>query len=378
MVELVKHSGYLNLDSSEHPSLKPLAKFHGRIVKTFSELPENGKVLEIAKRVLLVALSPFAYPALAFVGIVGYPFTATDSKQVSSLKEETFEQCEEASEADKNPSLESKSIKKSEEKSQDVPREDLNKVEDEEIPSNDSNTVESGTIDNSSEEKNLSIEDFRRLTQELYSHLLLLNGKNNLDLPLLTSKQLCVFFITGEVQGVINETRRTLDVFVDLGKKIEKDLTFVSKIVSKDNPEVLENIDFPTIDDKSDLWSENVRKIIQSQNLLSNFLTKSEFFNQARVEFGSKGEWFAEISNALKEFYDYYDSEYDHLCKSYEVLSNRLDQLNSSHSEKIKVKLLDHKTTFMSHLFDLDQKVRAFDLVRDTFEEILKFDPKSI
>lgn len=73
---------FKTVEYTKHPSMTPLAKFQGHIVKTFSSLPSEGKFLEIVKRITIVAVSPFAYLALAFIGILGYPYTVRGTKQV--------------------------------------------------------------------------------------------------------------------------------------------------------------------------------------------------------------------------------------------------------------------------------------------------------
>lgn len=50
---------------------KPLAQFHSKFVSVQDELPQNGKVLEITKRIFIVVVSPFAYLALGFLSLVG-------------------------------------------------------------------------------------------------------------------------------------------------------------------------------------------------------------------------------------------------------------------------------------------------------------------
>ncbi|NGX59206.1 MAG: hypothetical protein KR126chlam3_00353 [Chlamydiae bacterium] len=62
---------------SLHPSVEPLKNFHSAIQNTFSPLPQDGKILEVISRISLLIISPFAYIALAFLAVVGYPYTKT-------------------------------------------------------------------------------------------------------------------------------------------------------------------------------------------------------------------------------------------------------------------------------------------------------------
>jgi hypothetical protein len=66
----------------KHPSTAPLSTFHGRMVKVFSPLTAKGQLSEIAKRVALVAVSPFAYFLLGVVALLGYPYTIRTTKQI--------------------------------------------------------------------------------------------------------------------------------------------------------------------------------------------------------------------------------------------------------------------------------------------------------
>lgn len=68
---------------TKHPSMTPLVKFHGHVVKTFSALPPTGKCFEVLKRIALVVVSPLAYLALALIGLLGYPYTVKGKKIAS-------------------------------------------------------------------------------------------------------------------------------------------------------------------------------------------------------------------------------------------------------------------------------------------------------
>lgn len=56
---------------TEHALITPLIRFHGRIVRTFDELPQNGKIIEVIKRVIIVIASPFAYLVLGITAFIG-------------------------------------------------------------------------------------------------------------------------------------------------------------------------------------------------------------------------------------------------------------------------------------------------------------------
>ena len=59
-----------------NPMIKPLLTYHNELMKTFKPLPKNNKVLELSKRIGLVAVSIFAYPILGIIALVGLPFTS--------------------------------------------------------------------------------------------------------------------------------------------------------------------------------------------------------------------------------------------------------------------------------------------------------------
>lgn len=53
------------------PSFQPLKLFHGYFIRSFSSLPEKGKLLEVVKRICLICVAPFAYLALSCVALLG-------------------------------------------------------------------------------------------------------------------------------------------------------------------------------------------------------------------------------------------------------------------------------------------------------------------
>lgn len=72
---------------SVNPLTKPLAQFHSKFVSVLDELPQNGKALEITKRILIVVVSPFAYLALGFLSLVGqlYNSFSRDKKVIKPI-----------------------------------------------------------------------------------------------------------------------------------------------------------------------------------------------------------------------------------------------------------------------------------------------------
>lgn len=70
-----------------HPFTKPLAQFHSEFVSVLGKLPQERKMLEIAKRILIVVVAPFAYLALGFLSLVGRfcSFFSKDAKIVKPI-----------------------------------------------------------------------------------------------------------------------------------------------------------------------------------------------------------------------------------------------------------------------------------------------------
>lgn len=56
---------------ADNPMVKPLVNLHSVVTQTFKDLPANGKALEVAKRIAIVAIAPFAYLALSLLAFVG-------------------------------------------------------------------------------------------------------------------------------------------------------------------------------------------------------------------------------------------------------------------------------------------------------------------
>jgi hypothetical protein len=78
-----------------NPLISPLMELQGRIAKTFDQLPEEGKVTEVAKRIGYIAAAPFIYLGLALVALAGLILNGIwESKHISEIKkikDETIE-----------------------------------------------------------------------------------------------------------------------------------------------------------------------------------------------------------------------------------------------------------------------------------------------
>jgi hypothetical protein len=67
----VDSSRPISVPYASNPLIKPLIKFHGKIASSFDCLPSQGKTLEIAKRVVIIVISPFAYLTLGLLALAG-------------------------------------------------------------------------------------------------------------------------------------------------------------------------------------------------------------------------------------------------------------------------------------------------------------------
>ena len=54
------------------PFTKPLVLFHGKILHSFDRLPNNGKLVEIIKRVILIIAAPFLHLVLGCTALLSY------------------------------------------------------------------------------------------------------------------------------------------------------------------------------------------------------------------------------------------------------------------------------------------------------------------
>lgn len=54
-----------------NPLILPLLNFHGMIIRPFRDLSNDGKVMEVIRRVGIAIVSPFAYLVLAFMALFG-------------------------------------------------------------------------------------------------------------------------------------------------------------------------------------------------------------------------------------------------------------------------------------------------------------------
>jgi hypothetical protein len=60
---------------ANNPFFLSIREFHGRFIKTFDSLPQNGKVKEIVIRIIIVATSIIAYPFFGVIALIGMPFS---------------------------------------------------------------------------------------------------------------------------------------------------------------------------------------------------------------------------------------------------------------------------------------------------------------
>lgn len=75
----------------DNPLVSPLTSFHGRLVRTFDALPERGKIVEIAKRVALVAIAPLTYLVLGLIALMGIALNRFVVKNHSAASEDVEE-----------------------------------------------------------------------------------------------------------------------------------------------------------------------------------------------------------------------------------------------------------------------------------------------
>lgn len=67
----IENIGNSSSESIRHPFISPLLQFHGRVLQTFDTLPESGQLVEVGKRVGVVAIALFAYVILGTLALVG-------------------------------------------------------------------------------------------------------------------------------------------------------------------------------------------------------------------------------------------------------------------------------------------------------------------
>src|ERR1700733_2698814 len=67
----------------QNPLIAPIIHFHGKVVSTFNDLPQNGKVLEVAMRIVILVVSPFAYLVLGISALIGLAYHALHGTNVS-------------------------------------------------------------------------------------------------------------------------------------------------------------------------------------------------------------------------------------------------------------------------------------------------------
>ena len=225
-----------------------------------------------------------------------------------------------------------------------------------------------------------ALEELVKLTQSVFSNLSKINGKNYSKFST-NSWQLCIYFTTGEIHTVINNTLANLGSLALVEHKIKKNWETASNVLSKKHPGILAEIHLPEIaldnDSNRDLWVEFSSHITQSQNALSNFLSKDEFYNQAQLQFGDKGQWFSELYENLKSVYAYDLKESEKLFKSYQVFFNQLDAKNLSYAGMLKNLLGKHEDLYKERLADLKQNLDAFKVINDSFEEIMELAHKN-
>jgi uncharacterized protein (TIGR02452 family) len=65
--------------------IAPIIQFHGKVISTFDELPQNGKVWEVAIRIVTLAISPLAYLALGISALIGLAYHSLKDMNISGL-----------------------------------------------------------------------------------------------------------------------------------------------------------------------------------------------------------------------------------------------------------------------------------------------------
>lgn len=66
----------VGLSNTNYFSQCAVGAFHNRIKETFSPLPPQGQMLEVVKRIGIVAIAILAYPILGLIATIAYPFRA--------------------------------------------------------------------------------------------------------------------------------------------------------------------------------------------------------------------------------------------------------------------------------------------------------------
>lgn len=80
-----------DLPLHEHKLISPLINYHGRILKTFQELPKEGRLQEIIKRICYVIAAPFCYLILSLTALLGWIHDKTFSTNLSQSEDDEFE-----------------------------------------------------------------------------------------------------------------------------------------------------------------------------------------------------------------------------------------------------------------------------------------------
>lgn len=375
----------------KHDSMAPLSKFHGRIVKTFSMLPQEGKLVEIVKRIILVVIAPIAYVTLALFGVLfggkqaqihsqgqgtspgGNPqYQGVDinlpGNNVGASSQANSTMGKNASQSGLNPSKTGNGSTAS---------------------TGTGSTSSTGNIDISAIEKKLKemnplSDELKKMMYHLYETLLMVNGGKTAFS--LTQWSLYIFSIKNEMIGVINKTSENIffhshpSLFFNI-----QNYWSLFPLSNKKNPGIL--LPSITLDPNPDLklWIKSTKHIDQVKDLC-DFKSHDEFFGKFKTLCGDKGAWF-EAFEELESIYESNLKKFQKLSDSYDDFLKDLNDddkikqvLVSKHKlsfNEIKKDLDEHKVSFKEFLDKLKVKIDEFKLVNDVIEKIMQLAPKN-
>lgn len=390
MISQVNNSHTQAVKDIKRDSMAPLVQFHGHVVKTFSPLPQEGKLFEIVKRIILVVISPFVYLTLALMGMLGRIFTATDAKQgqthtggTSLVGHHNYQGLNVNNQSSKvsassQAHLESLSGKKTSQPGLKTPKSKVS----------NQNTANASTSSTGKNKNNAIVEipnnkesisdELQKTTYNLYKTLLIVNdSKYSLHS---TAWNNYIFLIKEEMKIAINRTTEILNSFVSLESKLKSYWKIIPLVLSKKHPEILDKLAIPKISLEGTsnmiLWDKFTTWIFHINGNLNGIQSNEDFFKQFQLLYGDKGLLFNQVFKNLESIYENNLNEFQNLSKSGSEFFKSFDGHISDDAikalDKKKVSLKETLDNFKESLDKLKVKVEGFKLVNNDFEKIME------
>jgi hypothetical protein len=327
-------------NSNHYTSKELLYKFHGRIVKSFHTLPQEGKLREVVKRVVLVAISPLVYVTLTLTHLLGRVFSPSPALMPTQYENST-------SSGQGNTVSASSQANRSRR--------------------NDTSRPRVGPSDKVLEAmlKTSMSAELKKVTYDFYLALLKVNG-NPAEYDS-TQFKLHALSIKYQTISSLNKTEANLQSISALEK------TFLGDLASLHNKNPITI--FPTINTTAHLTYIHLAKLFhencEKDVSFAGYQNDREFLAQFQLLFEDDGLWFHELFDALEKTRESFLFEILEIDQAISKLIGKLDN-----DDPLKDKMIQKNTKTLvklnEHLNALEEKVNGFKKLKEIVTNMMK------